>query len=486
LLRAASGSIDISAEMSFEPSFEEQELLADTLERAGSEMTARERVAGLIGTAAFTCAAAVLWSLRPPHSFAIAPAVVCLLVLVAATLVRFDTPFGFTDATQLGFVPLLFAMPLALVPVMVALGLAITSLPEVKAGRLRPGRLLQIPWNSSFAIGPVAVLALARVEPGHAGAGLLLAALAAQFLVDFLVSGLRFLVLRGTGFSSVLRATWVYAIDAALSGVALVVAEDMHTAPFAALALVPLLGLLAVFARERHQRLQSMLELSSAYRGTALVLGDVIEADDGYTGEHCKSVVSLTLELAEHLGLTAERQRNLEFAALLHDVGKIAIPKEIIHKPGKLAPDEWTIIKTHTVEGQKMLERVGGFMRQVGLIVRSHHERWDGTGYPDGLAGEQIPLEARIITCCDSWNAMRTDRPYRKALSYEAAHNELVSNAGNQFDPHVVDTFVRLVAPADRADPAPSPLAQLSVPPAMPAAAARTSTAPLLASPAEA
>ncbi len=203
-------------------------------------------------------------------------------------------------------------------------------------------------------------------------------------------------------------------IDAALSGIALVVALDVHDAPLTALSLVPLLGLLALFAHERGKRLQSMLELSSAYRGTALVLGDVIEADDGYTGEHCKSVVSLALELAEELGLSPERQRNLEFAALLHDVGKIAIPKEIINKPGKLDPHEWTIIKTHTLEGQKMLDRVGGFMREVGIIVRSHHERWDGAGYPDGLAGESIPLEARIITCCDTWNAMRTDRPYRE------------------------------------------------------------------------
>jgi putative nucleotidyltransferase with HDIG domain len=192
-----------------------------------------------------------------------------------------------------------------------------------------------------------------------------------------------------------------------------------------------------------------MLELSSAYRGTALVLGDVIEADDGYTGEHCKSVVGLALELAEHLGLSAERQRNLEFAALLHDVGKVAIPKEIINKPGKLDPHEWTIIKTHTLEGQKMLERVGGFMREVGMIVRSHHERWDGGGYPDGLAGEQIPLEARIIACCDTWNAMRTDRPYRNALSVDVAIAELLSNAGNQFDPRVLDTFVRKVVPAN-------------------------------------
>ena len=190
-----------------------------------------------------------------------------------------------------------------------------------------------------------------------------------------------------------------------------------------------------MFAHERRRRLESTLELSNAYRGTALVLGDVVEADDSYTGQHCRSVVALTLDVADRLGLSAERRRNLEFAALLHDVGKIAIPKEIINKPGKLDPHEWTIVKTHTLEGQKMLDRVGGFMREVGLIVRSHHERWDGGGYPDGLAGEQIPLEARIIACCDTWNAMRTDRPYRKALAYDIASAELTSQLGDAVRP---------------------------------------------------
>jgi putative nucleotidyltransferase with HDIG domain len=284
----------------------------------------------------------------------------------------------------------------------------------------------------------------------------LVAALAAQFAVDFAVSAARFALTRGATVASQLRDSWVYVVDAALTGVGLAVGEQVNHAPIAVLSLLPLLGLLAVFARERHQRLESMLELSSAYRGTALVLGDVIEADDGYTGEHCKSVVSLCLDLAEHLDLGPERQRNLEFAALLHDVGKIAIPKEIINKPGKLDPHEWTIIKTHTVEGQKMLDRVGGFMRDVGMIVRSHHERWDGGGYPDGLAGEQIPLEARIIACCDTWNAMRTDRPYRRALSVEVAVAELRSNAGKQFDPGMVDAFLRIVAPEAVSSLAPS------------------------------
>jgi putative nucleotidyltransferase with HDIG domain len=436
--------------MSFEPSFEEQEILADTLERLDSPVTHREVFSGSLVSAAFILAVAGLWLLAPPHGFAIEPALLCLLVFVLTNLVRFETPVGFTDATQLGFVPLLFAVPLALVPIAVAVGLGLAWVPEIKSRKLDPSRLLQIPGNSFLAIGPVAVFVIARVEPRHAGPLLLLAALLAEFLVNFIVATLHRGLARGMTVRSGLRDTWVFVIDAALSGIALVVAKDIHTAPLAVLSLLPLLGLLAVFAHERHRRLQSMLELSSAYRGTALVLGDVIEADDGYTGEHCKSVVTLALEMAGHLGLSPERQRNLEFAALLHDVGKIAIPKEIINKPGKLDPHEWTIIKTHTLEGQKMLERVGGFMREVGLIVRSHHERWDGGGYPDGLAGEAIPLEARIISCCDSWNAMRTDRPYRQALAYDVAVAELASNAGKQFDPAVVERFLALTAPNER------------------------------------
>ena len=139
--------------------------------------------------------------------------------------------------------------------------------------------------------------------------------------------------------------------------------------------------------------------------------------------------------------------RNLEFGALLHDVGKVAIPKEIINKPGKLDAREWKVIKTHTLEGQRMLDRVGGFMREVGLIVRSHHERWDGGGYPDGLAGDAIPLESRIIACCDTLNAMTTTRSYRKALPRAVAAEELRRCAGTQLDPQVVAALLAVAQP---------------------------------------
>jgi putative nucleotidyltransferase with HDIG domain len=440
--------------VSFDPTFAEQELLENTLSRRATAMRPREVLVAAISVAALAAATAAVWSIAPPHAFALAPALICLLVLALAITIPFDTPLGFTVPSQLAFVPLVFLTPVALVPIAVAIAFTIAALPGFIRGRTHPCRLLLQLTNAWFAIGPAAVFAIAHVEPQHAGPALLVAALAAQFAVDWAVSSI---VLVGTGaaaWSTILGSNWVHGIDAALSGIGLVVAEEAHSSSVAVLALVPLLGLFALFAHERRRRLQSMFELSGAYRGTALVLGDVIEADDGYTGEHCKSVVALALDVAAHLGLSAEQRRNLEFAALLHDVGKVAIPKEIINKPGKLDPREWEMIKTHTVEGQKMLDRVGGFMREVGIIVRSHHERWDGGGYPDGLAGEQIPLEARIVSCCDTWNAMRTDRPYRQALSHEVAVAELMSVSGAQLDPSIVDALVETVAPAANADAA--------------------------------
>jgi putative nucleotidyltransferase with HDIG domain len=432
--------------MSLNPDLAEQQLLADSYRRAGVRLSAREMLGETLVVGGLFAAIAVLWWTQPPGSFAVWPVLVCVLVLALAAVARFDVPIGFTVPTQLAFVPLLFTAPLALVVPSVVVAMLIVAMRDVATGKMPPSRLLTTPSNAWFAVGPVAVFAIAGVAPAHAGPALLVAALAAQFAVDFAAAALREAITRGTDVSTLLPETWVYGVDAALSGVGLVVARA--ASPAAVLALVPLLGLLALFGHERRRRLEGLLELGSAYRGTALVLGDVVEADDGYTGEHCKSVVALALEVADVLKLDAQRRRNLEFGALLHDVGKIAIPKEIINKPGKLDAAEWTVIKTHTVEGQKMLERVGGFMREVGLIVRSHHERWDGGGYPDGLAGDRIPLEARIIACCDTWNAMRTDRAYRKALSHEVALAELAANSGTQFDPMVVEALVKIMEPA--------------------------------------
>jgi putative nucleotidyltransferase with HDIG domain len=450
--------------VSLELSPTEENRLAETLEKYQSRLNRQEAASAIVGVAL----PALLWVAlaveHPLGRLAALPAITCVIVLVAAMRVRIDMPLGFTAPTQLAYVPLLFAVPPLLAPPLVVVGLLVGGLLDVARGRTRAGRLLLAPGNAAFALGPAAVFVLAGTSANHAGVPLLGIALLAQFAVDFGISSLRFAIGREVSFSEQIRDVWIYAIDAAFACVALPAARAVAGHPALVLSLLPLLALLDFFARERRGRLESSIELGNAYRGTALVLGDVIEADDGYTGVHCKSVVSLALAVGEELGIEPDRQRNLEFGALLHDVGKVAIPKEIINKPGKLDPEEWTIIKTHTVEGQRMLDRVGGFMRDVGTIVRSHHERWDGGGYPDMLAGEKIPVEARIISACDAWNAMRTDRAYRRALTYEAALGELLSCSGTQFDPRVVEALVRIVERDERREATVSPPEVASLP----------------------
>jgi HD-GYP domain-containing protein (c-di-GMP phosphodiesterase class II) len=173
-----------------------------------------------------------------------------------------------------------------------------------------------------------------------------------------------------------------------------------------------------------------------------MLLGDVVEADDIYTGQHSRQVVDLVVEVSRSMRLSARDERLAEFTALLHDIGKIKIPSSIINKPGPLDDDELALMRMHTIEGERLLEQVGGFLAEVGRVVRSCHERWDGLGYPDGLAGEAIPLVARIVCCCDAYNAMTTDRSYRRAMPVHVALGELLANRGRQFDPKVVDALV--------------------------------------------
>ena len=149
--------------------------------------------------------------------------------------------------------------------------------------------------------------------------------------------------------------------------------------------------------------------------------------------------------MAARLGLSARERRNAEFVALLHDVGKIRIPAAIINKPGPLDPDERGVIETHTIEGEAMLTRVGGLLGEIGHVVRSCHERWDGTGYPDRLTGKAIPLVARIVCCTDAFSAMTTTRPYREARSTVEALAELRRCAGTHFDPDVVEAVADVV-----------------------------------------
>jgi putative nucleotidyltransferase with HDIG domain len=232
-------------------------------------------------------------------------------------------------------------------------------------------------------------------------------------------------------------------IDALITPVSICLAV---TAPLAAVAtLLPLLLMFRVFSRERHARYDHVLALNAAYRGTALLLGDVVEADHEYTGAHSRDVVRLSVAVAESLNLGLAERNVVEFAALLHDVGKIRVPKAILDKPAALTPDERRVIEQHTIWGEEMLSGVGGMLAEVGRVVRSCHESWDGSGYPDGLAGAAIPVPARIVSACDALSAMTTDRPYRKARSLAEALAELDRCAGTQFDPAVVEAIRRAV-----------------------------------------
>jgi HD-GYP domain-containing protein (c-di-GMP phosphodiesterase class II) len=327
---------------------------------------------------------------------------------------------------------------------------------EYARGSLHLERVFMRLVNCWHALGPALVLGLAgEPEPNLAHWPLYLAALGSMFALDYGSSALREWTALGVPPKVQLRAMgWVYMIDGGLGSVGLAVAFAATESPYGVLLAVPLVGLLSVFARDRRVRIDHELELRDAYRGTAFLLGDVVEADDGYTGEHSRDVVELTLSVADELGLSERERRDAEFAALLHDVGKLRIPKEIINKPGKLTPEEWELVKQHTIEGERLLHRVGGLLGEIGKIVRSCHERHDGTGYPDGLAGDEIPLVARIVAACDAWNAMTTDRSYRKAMPIAEALAELQRGSGTQFDPAVVDARVSVVEHAELAEAA--------------------------------
>jgi len=285
------------------------------------------------------------------------------------------------------------------------------------------------------------------------------AALAVQCCLDALAAALWTRICRGAPFRQTLAdIALVYHVDSLLAPLGLLAAIAAAGAPFAALLVLPLVRLLAIFAREREARIAHSLELGRAYRGTALLLRDLLEDDDEYTGHHTEDVVELSVSVAEAMGVDEDTLREAEMGALLHDIGKIHIPDAIINKPGKLDAEEWAIMKTHTVEGQKMLDRVGGLLGTVGLVVRASHERYDGGGYPDGLAGEAIPLAARIVSACDAFNAMTTTRSYRKALPLSDAVQELHDNAGTQFDPRVVEALLAVVGdPGWEASLAPAP-----------------------------
>jgi diguanylate cyclase (GGDEF)-like protein len=182
-------------------------------------------------------------------------------------------------------------------------------------------------------------------------------------------------------------------------------------------------------------------QLESAYLGTAEALIAALEARDSYTAKHAESIVGWAEEVGRRLGMDDAALRDLRYGAAFHDIGKIAMPEAILNKPGPLTEEEFRVMQRHPVAGEQILAPVE-FLAGVRPIVRHEHERWDGGGYPDGLAGEAIPLGARIVFVCDAFHAMTSDRPYRRAMPPSEAVAELRRGAGSQFDPRVVEVFL--------------------------------------------
>jgi putative two-component system response regulator len=214
-------------------------------------------------------------------------------------------------------------------------------------------------------------------------------------------------------------------------------ADDYLTKPFSPLSLVQ-----AVNSRLARARSLENAHSTEAYLQTITVMARAIEARDRLTGEHVERVSRYAQELARGLGWEEAHIKEIRLAAIVHDVGKLIVPDAVLNKPGKLTEEEWRIMKTHPTRGAEILAS----LKQVGMVVDGvmyHHERYDGGGYPAGLAGENIPAIGRLLAVVDAYDTMTNDRPYRKGLGQDAALEQLRLGAGTQFDPHMVEVFIQ-------------------------------------------
>lgn len=192
-----------------------------------------------------------------------------------------------------------------------------------------------------------------------------------------------------------------------------------------------------------HRFRRSTVE-QARFRGTITALLMALDAREDHSAEHSSDVLAVVSAVAEDLGLDSREQLHVADVALLHDVGKIGIPNEILQKPSSLTAEEWDVMRRHPVIGERILNEVPGF-EKVATAVRHEHERWDGKGYPDGLKGEEIPLASRIVLACDAYDAMISHRPYREPLTETEAREQLLRNSGTQFDPRVVNSLLMVL-----------------------------------------
>jgi diguanylate cyclase (GGDEF)-like protein/putative nucleotidyltransferase with HDIG domain len=286
------------------------------------------------------------------------------------------------------------------------------------------------PWFSGFPEVELLQLALAGV---------------AYFVVNNVPLAIVIALTEGQSIQTVIRSLCDWSFSYYMVGVSL--AELVHRATARlgwtfTLALLPPLYLVyrsfRLYFSKMEQEKAYAESMASLHLRTIEALATAIEAKDECTGDHLRRVQVYSLELAKHLGLSSDEVNALQAASILHDIGKLAVPDYIISKPGKLTPEEFDKMKVHTIVGAEILEQVA-FPYAVAPIVRSHHEKWDGSGYPDGLKAEDIPIGARILSAVDCLDALASDRQYRRALPLEEAMDYVAGLSGRSFDPQVVD-----------------------------------------------
>ncbi len=257
------------------------------------------------------------------------------------------------------------------------------------------------------------------------------------------------------------RLCWLWVIGALTISATIAVFllwQQSNPANYAAsTVLLALLGILAFTAAGQvltltlrfHKSTLYIQEVEQNYESLWQVMFSALDLRDGITGGHSSRVADLAVHLGQRVGMSARELQHLRWAAFLHDVGKLSVADDILRKPGPLSVPEWEQMRRHPAYGYSMLSQ-DGFLKQVAEIVYCHHERYDGKGYPRGLAGEGIPLGARVFAVADAYDAMTSDRPYRPALSHSQAIEEIERNAGSQFDPRVVTVVLEWAGEGSR------------------------------------
>jgi HD-GYP domain-containing protein (c-di-GMP phosphodiesterase class II) len=287
-----------------------------------------------------------------------------------------------------------------------------------------PKRAFVIPILMGVAIQVVLVLHYAQTTAGF------FLLLPAMFCVVFFWND------RPVAIGSVVLTTAAFIAGPLLVGGPNVVARIVTTTPI-------FLGIVLVTGFLGHESAE-MNRNRGRFESTISSLLVALQERDGYTADHSEETVDLAMAVGDHLRISDDERTVLADVALLHDIGKIGIPNEILNKQDGLDEHEWEFMKRHPEIGERIVAPVPGFAA-VAKAIRHEHERWDGAGYPDGIAGEEIPLASRIVLVCDAFHAMITDRPYRKAIGLSEARNEMIRHAGTQFDPNVVDALLAII-----------------------------------------